>query len=133
MDLHLSQISTLWTVVCRANRGGDPAVREAQRVLLERYGGAVRRYLLGALRGPDAAGELYQEFAYRFLHGDLRGADPRRGRFRDFVKGVLFHLVADHHRRRQRRPRPLPADHPEPVTDAPPGAEEEQAFLASWR
>ena len=45
-DLRLSRIDTLWTVVCQA-KDPDGAVRAAQQRLLERYGGAVRRYLLG--------------------------------------------------------------------------------------
>ena len=101
----LNEISTLWSVVLQANHDAAEAARLAQRRLLERYGGAVRRYLLGALRDPDAAEELFQEFALLLVHGDLRGADRQRGRFRDFVKGVLFHLIARHHREQKRRPR----------------------------
>ncbi len=132
MDQRLSQIPTLWTLVARAHRQPGSGVSSAQAGLLERYGGAIRRYLLGALRDPDAADELYQEFAYRFVHGDLRGADPHRGRFRDFVKGVLFHLIAAHHRKKQRQPRPLAPDHPEPAAGPSPG-DADAAFLASWR
>jgi RNA polymerase sigma-70 factor (ECF subfamily) len=133
MDTRLSRISTLWTLVSRAHRDADPAVSAAQGRLLERYGDAIRRYLLGALRDPDTADELYQEFAYRFLHGDLRGADARRGRFRDFVKGVLFHLIADYHKRKQRQPRPLAPGHPEPAAEPSALNAEDEAFLASWR
>ena len=96
----------------------------------------LRLYAFVRRRGhdPDSAADLVQGlFAHLLEHNTLAAADPGRGRFRDFVKGVLFHLVADHHRRRQRQPRPLLADHPEPVTDSPPGAEGEQAFLDSWR
>jgi hypothetical protein len=46
----------------------------------------------------------------QLLHGDLRGANPSRGRFRNFVKGTLFHLVADYRKQRRRWPVPLPAD-----------------------
>jgi DNA-directed RNA polymerase specialized sigma24 family protein len=108
-DPRLSRISTLWTLVARAH--ADPAddhVR-AQRVLMERYAGAVHRYLLGALRDPDAADDPFQEFCLRFLRGDFRRADPAKGRFRDFVKSAVFHLVVDHQRQRQRQPRPLAA------------------------
>jgi hypothetical protein len=47
------------------------------------YHRAVHRYLLGALRDEDAAEELFQEFALRFVRGDFRWADRGRGRFRD--------------------------------------------------
>ena len=56
------------------------------------------------------AEELTQEFALRFLDGKYHGADRECGRFRNFVKGVLAHLIADHYRRQQARPRPLPLD-----------------------
>src|SRR5262249_10904360 len=92
--------------------GGPPdAVADAQDVLLRRYGAAARRYLLGSLRDADAAEDLAQEFALRFLRGDFKGADPQRGRFRDFLKGVLSHLVAAYHRR---RPPPCPQTPPSP-------------------
>jgi RNA polymerase sigma-70 factor (ECF subfamily) len=129
----LNEISTLWSVVLQANHVGAEATRLAQRRLLERYGGAVRRYLLGAVRDPDAAEELFQEFALLLVHGDLRGADRQRGRFRDFVKGVLFHLVAGHHRQRRRRPLALPPDHPGPAVEPEELPDQEDAFRASWR
>src|SRR5262249_11868623 len=58
----------------------------------------------------DAVDEVFQEFAVRLFHGDLRGADPKRGRFRNFVKGTLFHLIADYRKRQRRWPGPLPDD-----------------------
>ena len=132
-DTRLNQIATLWSVVRLAHGETGDAAREARRALYERYDGAIRRYLLGALRDADAADELAQEFAYRFLHGDLRGADRERGRFRDFVKGVLFHLIARHHRQRKRLPHSLPPDHPEPAVEPEVSSEQEDAFRASWR
>ncbi len=132
-NLRLSRITTLWSLVSQAHHDSGDEVGAAQRQMLERYGGAVRRYLLGALHGADAAEDLFQEFAYRFLHGDMRRVDPQRGRFRDYVKGVLFHLVADYHKKRQRLPRQMAPDSPEPGVICEPDAVQEQAFLASWR
>jgi RNA polymerase sigma-70 factor (ECF subfamily) len=132
-NARLNQIVTLWSVVRLAHHGPEQAAHDARRALLERYGGAVKRYLLGALRDPEAADELNQEFAFRFLHGDLRGADRERGRFRDFVKGVLFHLVADHHKKKRREPGTLPTDYPEPAVECSLAAEREEAFRTSWR
>ncbi len=131
-DVRLNQIATLWTLLRQAHDGADEGAHEARRVLLERYGGAVKRYLLGALRDADAAAELAQEFAYRFLHGDLRGADRERGRFRDFVKGVLFHLVADYHKRKKRQPAGLSQDVPEPAVECALAAQRDEAFRQSW-
>jgi RNA polymerase sigma-70 factor (ECF subfamily) len=127
----LDRISTLWSVVCQA-RGGEPDAANAREQLLLRYSGAVRRYLLGAVRDPDTADDLFQEFSLRLMRGDLDRADPQRGRFRHFVKGVLFHLIADHHRQRARAS-PLPPDAlPLATVEAPvEGADRE--FLRGWR
>ena len=128
----LEAISTRWTLVDRAHQGGDEAAAAAARAhLLDSYGGAVRRYLLGALRDADAADDLFQEFAYRFLHGDFRSAHPERGRFRDFLKGVIAHLAADFHKRRQRQLPNLPQDFPEPAAE--PAGDLDRQFQESWR
>jgi RNA polymerase sigma-70 factor (ECF subfamily) len=129
----LNSITTLWTLVCKANEGPTAAMKSAQEQLFERYQGAIRRYLLGAVRDEDAADELLQEFAYRFLHGDLRGADRERGRFRDFVKGVLYHLIADYHNRQKKRPRLLASDQPEPAAYEPSLLDMDREFLRNWR
>src|SRR5262245_24574346 len=109
VDSHLSQISTLWTALRNAHAESPDAATTRQRLLMERYCGAVYRYLLGALRDPDAAMELLQEFAERFMRGEFRRADPQRGRFRDYVKTALIHLVTDYYRDRRKAPRSLPA------------------------
>jgi DNA-directed RNA polymerase specialized sigma24 family protein len=129
----LSHISTLWSVVCRAHQEPVEPMRSAQQQLIDRYGGAIRRYLHGALRDPDAVDEVYQEFAVRFVKGSLRGADPNRGRFRDFVKGVLIHLVADYYNRRRVHFQPLDSRCPEPAEDAATSAELDREFIKSWR
>jgi RNA polymerase sigma-70 factor (ECF subfamily) len=129
----LSQISTRWSLVFQAHQGEQRAVFAAQRVLMQRYCGAVYRYLPGALRDPDAADDLAQEFALRFVRGAFRRADPGRGRFRDLVKTALYHLIVDHHRRRQKQPGALPCD-----SSYLPGTESElsqadRIFLERWR
>jgi RNA polymerase sigma-70 factor (ECF subfamily) len=129
----LSQISTLWTIVTQAHEGSPEAVTQAQRQLVQRYGQAVHRYLVGALRDLDAAAELTQEFALRFVRGDLRGADRQRGRFRDFLKGVLFHLIADHYRRQRAQANRVPAECINPVHLVEPPADHDRLFLDSWR
>jgi RNA polymerase sigma-70 factor (ECF subfamily) len=109
---------------------GDGPDATAQRVLMERYHRAVYRYLLGAVRDPDAAEELFQEFAMRFLRGDFRRATPRRGRFRDYVKAALSNLVNGYHRQRRASPRSLPSDLAGPNT--PPVLEAGTSFERSW-
>jgi RNA polymerase sigma-70 factor (ECF subfamily) len=132
-NLHprLSLIPTLWSLVYRAHQGPLTAATPARKQLLERYGGAVHRYLRAVLHEADAADEVFQEFAFHLLHGDLRGADPQRGRFRNFVKGTLFHLIADYHKQQRRWPGPLPVDE----AALPPGQDDagsDRQFLESW-
>jgi RNA polymerase sigma-70 factor (ECF subfamily) len=130
-DQHLSQLTTLWSVVRQAGLEQAAAALDARQRLLERYGGAVRRYLRGIVNDREAAEDLFQEFAVRVLQGDLRGADPNRGRFRQYVKGVLFHLTADFHRKQQRNPRVLPPE--ELPAQAAPEPDQDQALADSWR
>jgi RNA polymerase sigma-70 factor (ECF subfamily) len=130
---HLSQIATLWTLVDQAHGAEAEAVRAARQRLLERYGGAVSKYLLGALRDPEAAHELTQEFAVRFLSGKYQGAQRERGRFRNFVKGVLSHLIADHYRRRQAQPHAVPLEgEVAQAPDSDPSAPD-PLFTENWR
>jgi RNA polymerase sigma-70 factor (ECF subfamily) len=129
---HLSQIATLWTVLREAHGDSLGGVAAAQQRLVERYSSAIYRYLLGAVRDPDVAADLFQEFALRFVRGDFKAVDPERGRFRDYLKAVLYRLIVDHHRRQQRRAAPLPEEGPEAAPDAP-AAEGDEAFLAAWR
>jgi RNA polymerase sigma-70 factor (ECF subfamily) len=109
-DQRLSLIPTLWSLVGRAHEAPPEVATSARQKLLERYGGAVHRYLRSLLGDPDAADEVFQEFAFHLLKGDLRGADPHRGRFRNFVKGTLFHLMAKYRKKEREWPRPLPDD-----------------------
>jgi RNA polymerase sigma-70 factor (ECF subfamily) len=106
----LVTIETDWNAVEAAHRGPETAQAATRRQLLERYRGAVYRYLLGALRDRGAADELFQEFALRFLRGDFRNADPGQGRFRDFVKTALFRLIVRYRRRQYGRPHSLRSD-----------------------
>lgn len=128
---HLSRISTLWTLVHQAHAGAENA-SSAQRVLMERYCGAVHRYLLGALRDEHAADDLFQEFCVRFLRGAFRNADPERGRFRDFVKTAVYHLVIDYQKRKYKLAG-APLEAAEPAVETPSLAESDRAFLESWR
>jgi hypothetical protein len=54
-DRQLSQISTEWSMVFQVIRGSPEQVSAAQAELMNRYAGAVHRYLLAALRNQDAA------------------------------------------------------------------------------
>jgi RNA polymerase sigma-70 factor (ECF subfamily) len=129
----LSDISTVWSVLRQAHAGSAEAVAAAQQLLLQRYGGAVRRYLLAALRDPDAADDLTQEFALCLVRGEFRRAEPGRGRFRNSVKAVLFHLVSRHRKRQRSRAQPLPPDAPELAGVPAPPEGADGAFRDAWR
>lgn len=132
LNQRINLISTLWSLVLRAHRGPEEEMRSAREHLLARYGGAALRYLRGVLHDRGAADEVFQDFALHLLHGDLRGADPQRGRFRDFVKGTLLHLIADYRKREQRWPGPLPADGAALADDSERVASDRR-FVESWR
>jgi RNA polymerase sigma-70 factor (ECF subfamily) len=132
-DPRLSRISTQWDLLLQAHCGEGEALSEARQLLLRRYCGAVYRYLRAAVRDAHAAEELSQEFALRVLRGDFRRADPGRGRFRDFVKTALYHLIVDYHRGRQKQPGPLPAADSELPAAAAAEGPGDQEFLDRWR
>jgi RNA polymerase sigma-70 factor (ECF subfamily) len=132
VSARLASISTQWTKLFQAHRGGGQAASAALQELLLRYHGAVYRYLLGMLRDQDAADELTQRFAVRFLQGDFRNADPERGRFRDFLKMSLRHLVIDYFRENAKAPGPLGVSAEVPA-DTPSDEDLDRAFLEKWR
>jgi DNA-directed RNA polymerase specialized sigma24 family protein len=128
----LSQIETLWSVVLDANAQSVEGRSHAQQQLLARYGAAVQRYLLGALRDANAAEDAYQEFAVKFLKGDFRNASPEKGRFRGFLKVVLSRIVADHYRALKRKPTSQ-LDSQYHVADPSPNDHWDQEFFTAWR
>lgn len=132
----LSRIVTQWSIVRQAHDNDHADRNSAQQALLERYGGAVRRYLLASLRDADAADEVFQEFALRFVRGDLRSANPDHGKFRNFLRTIVSRMVVDHHRRGQRRrkhEKTAPTGLPQPVDRSVESAEDKEAFSRSWR
>jgi RNA polymerase sigma-70 factor (ECF subfamily) len=132
LEQRLSQIATLWTMLLQANKGSGDADGLAQAAVLERYQSAIYRYLLGAVRDPDAADELFQEFALRFVRGDFRRADPERGRFRDLVKTALINLITNHNKKLARRPS-APLEKPEDVAGEATPVDLDQEFFSNWR
>jgi RNA polymerase sigma-70 factor (ECF subfamily) len=130
----LSRIQTLWSVVRQAH-GDQTDIQSAQQTLLDCYGGAVRRYALAALRDEDAADEVFQEFALKFVRGDFGQADPERGRFRAFVKTVVYRLIVDHQRRQKKRRQEglLHTNVPEQEAADSESDGDDALFRASWR
>ncbi len=133
LQSRLSRISTNWTVLAQAHRGSQSEAAAAHLAFMDRYGRAAYRYLLGAVRDPDTADDLFQDFALRFVRGDFGRANPERGRFRDYLKTTLYHLVADHYGRKRRRAAPLNPVVAQTAGEAWGAAESDQQFVASWR
>ena len=126
----LSQIDTSWSLVYQAHGEEPDQANEARRLLMERYSGAVYRYLVASLRDQHAADELGQEFALRFIRGDFRGANAERGRFRGFVKTAVLNLIVDYHRRQRARNKALPSA---PTDQAQMPDDFDRMFLNGWR
>jgi RNA polymerase sigma-70 factor (ECF subfamily) len=137
-EADLTDILTQWTMVLRAaqEEGDDAAV--ARSKLLVRYHEAVLRYLRAELHDEHACGQVYSNFAVRVLEVDrfLQRADPRRGRFRDYLKTVLRHMVADYYRAKQRENKQreeLVRRGEEQGEKGPCNSEADQHFLNCWR
>jgi RNA polymerase sigma-70 factor (ECF subfamily) len=129
---HLSRLSTHWPELIEA-QGDHETAPAAQCAVLRRYWGAIYRYLEAAAGDSHAAEDLSQEFALRFVRGDFHHLDPRRGRFRDFVRRVLQHLIADHFRARRAAPDPLPRDSTIAPAGAPGPTAADSEFERRWR
>lgn len=131
---NINQIPTLWTDVRRAHSDAAGDATAAQQRLLERYRPAVYRYLRTCLGRPDYADEVWSEFSLRVVRGDLRNANPEKGRFRDLLKAVVYHLVIDFHKKRKRSMPNLAPDTPELVDDSPETTSaSDAAFLMAWK
>lgn len=129
LEQHLSQMLTNWDLLNRAHQEADATARDR---LLQRYTPAIYRYLLASVRDRDVADDLFQDFALRFVRGDFRRADPRRGRFRDLLKTSVYHLIVDHQRRQKKAPGVLRADAPEPAEELS-VLDSDREFIDQWR
>lgn len=129
----LSRIDTLWSVVQQAHGNDAESRKSAQRELLDRYGFAIRRYLQAALRDESAVDDVFQEFGLAFIRGDYHRASPDVGKFRSFLKTILFRLVADYRKSLYRRESPT-AELGDCVEKAPEEIPEMDAqFVSVWR
>ena len=131
LNSRLSRIETIWTLLADANAASMRA-GNAKLALIERYQGAAYRYLLGATRSADAADEIFQEFAVRVLQGAFQRVDPEKGRFRDYLKTTLFHLISDYQNKQRRNPKQLDTAVIQPEAAPPDEAESDRRFLQSW-
>ena len=96
----LTDIPTSWTTIRTAHTAGEGSDK-AMGDLIGRYHDAVGRYLRLKLRDENLADEVSQEFWTKLLTHKLAGADPSKGRFRDYLRTVLHRLIIDHFRGRK--------------------------------
>jgi DNA-directed RNA polymerase specialized sigma24 family protein len=130
-DPRLGNLSTHWTLIARAHAAGDGATN-AQAAVLPRYCAAVYRHVLAKIGDADAAEDVCQEFAYRFVRGDFRHARPEKGRFRDYVAVAVKHLVGEFHRRKANEEKLLAFDS-RTLAAAVASEDSEAAFRDQWR
>ncbi len=98
----LGQVPTDWALLLQAHGVVPDKAHAAWAQVVQRYQQPVRGSLRRLVRNEQVADELNQEFWVRLLRGDFAHATPTRGRFRNLVKTVLIHLVADYYRRAKR-------------------------------
>lgn len=133
LQQRLSKLSTAWDEIMRAHAGLADGAALAQQRLLRRYGRAIFRYLLASVRDEDAAEELSQEFALRFVRGDFKHLDPARGRFRDYVKAVLGNLVKAYRQKQNAQAVPLPGSNWDLAAPDPAPEEADPEFVDGWK
>jgi hypothetical protein len=75
-----------------ANISTHPALLVDPNAVLQRYGKAVRCYLI-ALVGRDDAEEAAQEIALAVVSGKFAKWDPDKSRFRDYLKAAVRHAA----------------------------------------
>jgi RNA polymerase sigma-70 factor (ECF subfamily) len=129
----LDQIPTRWSLLRLAHEDTSSIASPARNILALRYSGAIRAYVGSLVQDSADADELAQEVLVRLLRGDLKQADPQRGRFRDLLKAVMRNLARSHWAKQQRRAGVewdlnLVADDPEEA-----GAAADEEWLRTWR
>ena len=96
-------VTTRWTLVCDAARGGSTEAAEALGALFQIYWPPLYRYVRRVGRSEPDAEDLVQGFFAHLLQLDgLRLVDRDRGRFRAFLLGGLKHYIANEWQREHR-------------------------------
>lgn len=102
MAERIDAITTRWSLL-RLAHGNHPDTSKARQMLVLRYASAVRKYVGAIVRSGDDADELAQDVVLRLMRGDFAGADPTRGRFRDFLKTAVRNMIQNHWAKQGRR------------------------------
>jgi RNA polymerase sigma factor (sigma-70 family) len=102
MAERLDAISTRWSLL-RLAHGSHAEASKGRQMLVLRYAPAVKLYVGAIVRQGDDADELAQDVMLRLMRGDFAGADPSKGRFRDFLKMAVRNMIHNHWAKRGRR------------------------------
>jgi RNA polymerase sigma factor (sigma-70 family) len=93
-------VTTKWTQVVAAGDASDTQAREALAALCQTYWPPLYSYLRRHGHDREDAQDLVQGFFARLLErGDVRTADPARGRFRSFLLTALKRYAINEHER----------------------------------
>jgi len=94
---------TSWSLLERAGSRDEARRREALETLAASYWKPVYSFLRRQGRTRDQATEAVQDFFLYLLERDLiERADPKRGRFRSYLLGILRKFMANQDRRARR-------------------------------
>ena len=101
---HISRIQTHWSIVLQAGQTrSDLAGALARAEIVSRYSGAVFRYLKRLIGNTADAEDISQDIAVKILDGAFAGADPEKGRFRDYVKAIVINVARTHQCKQTKR------------------------------
>lgn len=92
-ESHISRIQTRWSIVIEARKLETEKGQLARATLAGHYTGAILGYLTKIVGCPSTAEDLAHEVAILILSGKLAGANPEKGRFRDYLKTVVINTA----------------------------------------
>lgn len=102
-DQRLDQIETQWSLLRLAHQPISVANTQARQRVLLKYNRAIRAYTGALLQDENDADEVAQDVLIKLLQGNFSGADPSKGRFRDFLKVAVKNTVRSFWSQKQRR------------------------------
>ena len=106
-ELHISRIPTAWSMVREAH-GDHTAVPIAQQRCSTATAGPSAGTPCRRSATKTRPTKCSRSSRCKFVRGDFGNADPERGRFRAFVKTVVYRLIVDYQRRKKKRVREGP-------------------------
>lgn len=103
IDQRLDQIETQWSLLRLAHQPISVSNASARQRVLLKYNRAIRAYTGALLQDDNDADEVAQDVLVKLLQGNFSGADPNKGRFRDFLKVAVKNTVRSFWSQKQRR------------------------------